>query len=177
DRDPDGDACKVPVYSTSGAADGSDSARVIRDAMRRCPHKRSPGAEIEHDPEAATGLAAGTLSQVAALLEAAEGLLAQAAANRDADEVVRDALKQLAEDANVSTDLLDEQVARLKQLARHQGGRAHPAAARAGAADPWPPRKGTQTLLESARERLDEADGFFAVATGSREKRTLVAEG
>lgn len=36
------EACSVPIFSTSGASDGSDTAAAIRRAIRRCPHCAEP---------------------------------------------------------------------------------------------------------------------------------------
>jgi hypothetical protein len=169
------DACKVPIYSTSGAADGSDTARVIRDALRKCPHDRSPVA-AEPDPEASGRLASGKLAKIAALIDAAESLVAERSARREANEVIDGALRQLAEDQDAAIDHLDEAAAQLGRRAETEHGRAYSAALRAGAGEPWPPAEGAEELAELAQRALQEAMGLIVRAASSEGIGRLEAE-
>lgn len=173
---PTQDACIVPVYSTSGAEDGSDTARVIRDALRKCPHERNPGTQVEQDPESVARLAAGKLAQIAALIEAAEALRAKEAADRAAHEAIEEALRQLAEDASATVDNLEDQTNELERLALVESGKAYAAASRANAADPWPPEDGMRELVSLARAKLAKIGGLIRAAGGSVEEGRLRAE-
>jgi len=120
ERDPDGTACKVMVLSTSGAADGSDTARVIRDAVRKCPHYLTPPVQPP-TPEAAARRASGKLAQTAALVEAAERLVTAHNSAEEAGALLEDALRQL--DQGWATDELERRIDELgnpccPQLAR-----------------------------------------------------------
>jgi hypothetical protein len=176
ERDLEQEACVVPVYSTSGTADGSDTARVIRDAVRKCPHERDFGTDGGAHPEGAARLAAGKLAQIAGLVEAAEGLLAKEAADREADDVIEDALRRLAHDIDSPIDGLDERATELERLASLESGRAYAAASRVGAADPWPPRDGARELLQLARAGFKDAVDLVAAAGGSDDEGRVAAE-
>lgn len=176
ERDPESEACKVPLYSTSGSADGSDTARVIRDAVRKCPHDRGPQAENEPSPEVAARLAAGQLAQIQALVEAMESLLAKEEALRDANNVIEGALRRLADDAGAETNSLEQQATEFERLASIEDGRALAAAYRAGAGRTWPPVEGARELLSLARTSLAAANGLVAAAAGSVDERRLAAE-
>jgi hypothetical protein len=175
-RDADRQACIVPVYSTSGADDGSDTARVIHDAVRKCPHDRDPERDDGPDPETAARIAAGTLAQLGALVEAAEALLTTEVAVREANEAIDDALDQLADDNDVTTDDLDERVARLERRAFVSAGEAYSAASRAGVVDRWPPQDGARELLRLAKDGLQDAVGLVVVAAGSDDAQKVAAQ-
>ena len=176
ERDPDGDACKVPIFSTAGAGDGSDTALVIRDAVRKCPHDRGAVADNGPDPEVAARLAAGKLAQLSALVEAAEALLAKESADRKANEVVEGALRELEHDGATRTDHLDNVVAELERLASGFDGRARAAASRAGAADPWPPHEGAWEVYRLAQTAFGEAVVLVNAAAGAEDERRVEAE-
>ncbi len=172
----DAEACVVPIYSTSGSEDGSETARVVRDAVRKCAHERHPPPEPDLDPEGAAHLATGTLSQVEALAEAGEGLLDKAVALSEAGAVLEAALGELAVDSNAAIESSDEKLAALERKAFEADGRAYAAASRAVASDPWPPDEGAQELLDQARYAYDEAARLVAHATGSSKAAALNAE-
>ena len=88
EQDREKDACKVPVYSTSGPRDGSETARAIRDAVRKCGHDRDNQTSEQVDPEAAARLAAGALVIVARLIDATRALLRKDRALKEADELL-----------------------------------------------------------------------------------------
>ncbi|HEY9564414.1 MAG TPA: hypothetical protein VIR30_11650, partial [Nocardioides sp.] len=64
-------ACTLPVFSTSGPADGSATAKKIRSMLRKCPHKT--GADDEPVEEQSLSDAEITQS-VVALVTAVDGL-------------------------------------------------------------------------------------------------------
>jgi hypothetical protein len=165
----------VPIWSTAGADDGSDTARVIRDAVRKCQHDRSQMAAFSPDPEAAARLAGGKLAEIAGLTEAAEALLAENRATQEAQEAVEEGLRRLAEDESADIGDLDERASELERQASGEDGRAYAAAARAGAHDPWPPREGARELLGLARGTLKETVGLVAGAVGSESETRLAA--
>lgn len=173
DRDPDGTACKVMVFSTSGAADGSETARVIRDAVRKCPHDLSPLAQAPA-PDTAARLASGKLAHTAALVEAAERLIASHATAKEAGMLFEDAVRRL--DQGRAADELEGRIDKLEHESRSEGYRAQVAAMRAGAADPWPPKDGARELVGLARDVLDEAQQLIAAAEGSGEEARLGGE-
>ena len=173
--DEDDTACWVFVWSTSGSADGSDTARAIRDAIRKCPHKRE-SVDQQPDAEASSRLASGKLAQVAALIESAEALLREATSRRDADEALDRALEQLEEDRNAGTGDLEQQIGDLEDLARVQQGRAYSSALRGGAGDPWPPADGARELAELAQTGLEQASELIAGAAGVSGGSRLLAE-
>jgi len=173
ERDPDGTACKVMVLSTSGAADGSDTARVIRDAVRKCPHDLTPPVQPP-TPEAAARRASGKLAQTAALVEAAERLVTAHNSAEEAGALLEDALRQL--DQGWATDELERRIDELEHEAETEGYRAQAAAIRAGAADPWPPKDGARELVNLARDVLDETQELIAAAEGSGVEARLGAE-
>ena len=173
ERDPHGTACKVMVLSTSGAADGSDTARVIRDAVRKCPHDLTPPVQPP-TPETAARQALGKLAQTAALLEAAERLVAAHNSAEEAGALLEDAVRRL--DQGRGTDELERRIYELEHKSEAEGYRAQAAAMRAGAADPWPPKDGARELVRLAREVLDETQQLIAAAAGSGEEARLGAE-
>jgi hypothetical protein len=175
EQDPDNQACKVPIYSTSGSADGSDTARVIRDAVRKCPHGRTTAA-AEPDPEAHARLASGKLAQIDALIVAAQSLASEQAARNNANEILEGALRQLEEDENAHVEHLEDEIARLESEASIVRTRAHTAALRAGFGDPWPPGDGARELLALAEAVFDETVGLIARATGTNAMTRLEAE-
>jgi hypothetical protein len=161
------------VLSTSGSADGSDTARFIRDAIRKCPHDLSPPTQTL-TPEAAAHQASGKLAQVAALVEAAERLITAHATAEEAGVLLADALRGL--DQGRATDELESRIDELERKAEDEGYRARAAAMRAGAADPWPPKEGARELVGLARNILDETQDLVAAAGGSGEEAKLAAK-
>lgn len=124
-------ACRVLVHSTSGPADGSETAKAIRKALRSCPHQ--PGAEPEVD-ELDSLTDAKIERRVEGLLGAVDGLgrrMRAAAAVEDAIE--RD-----------DVTAFDEENQRLvagdnaAQVAWAGLGRP---------VDPWPPAIGQEELV------------------------------
>jgi hypothetical protein len=175
--DLDGDACWVAVFSTSGSADGSDTARVIHDAMRKCRHQITTTAKARFDsPEAAASLAWGKAVRLDQLLEAADGLIEQAAFENAASEIMETAILRLNQDMAADTDELDEQLGELEDRAASEGGRAYAAACRAGTHDPWPPSEGACTLVRLANDVLREVVDLVSAAIGSEDEAKLLAE-
>jgi hypothetical protein len=174
--DPHNEACKVPVYSTSGAVDGSDTARVIRDALRKCPHERDADGEDSPAPDSAARLAGGTLADVARLIDAADSLLAKEVALREVGEIIEAALDQIEEDADADTREIEGVAWELERLASIEDARGLAAASQAGAADPWPPGDGARELVGLAEARLTDADDLIPMAAGTEEQQELTFE-
>jgi hypothetical protein len=174
EQDPDNEACKVPVYSTSGPEDGSETARAIRDALRKCPHDRNSQGSEPLTPESAARLAAGALAVTARLIEAAQALLRKDEALNEADDLLDAALGRL--DGGEAIDVADAVVSELEQLARVEDARGLAAAAQAGAGDPWPPADGARELFALAKERLKTAGDLVATAQVAQDERRLAAE-
>jgi hypothetical protein len=173
DLDPDRDGCTMMVLSTSGSADGSDTARFVRDAIRKCPHDLSAPAQAL-TPPAAARRGSGRLAQVAALVEAAERLITAHSTAEEAGVMLEDALREL--DHGLATDELERRIGELERKAEDEGYRARAAALRAEAADPWPPKEGARELVGLARNILDETQDLIAAAGGSGEEAHLAAE-
>lgn len=174
EQDPKNDACKVPVYSTSGPEDGSETARAIRDALRKCGHDRDANQQATPDPESASRLAAGALALVARLIDAAGALLAKERALAEAGEVIETALRRMDDDRAIVE--AEAAASELERLAAIDDARGLAAAAQAGAGDPWPPADGARELVELAVERLAAAAALIVTATGAEDEGKLGAE-
>jgi hypothetical protein len=103
------------------------------------------------------------LARAAALIEAAEELCAKAAAEARASGVIESAIRGLEAGASDVADL-EQELRAAEEIADHAARRAHTAALRVDAADPWPPAEGAQELVDQARIALDEAVGLIARA-------------
>ncbi len=174
EQDPGNDACKVPVYSTSGPEDGSETARAILDALRKCPHDRGEQGSDALAPERAGRLAAGALALTARLIEAAQALLRKDQVLNEAEDLLDAALGRLDNGAEV--DGVDAVVSELERLASVEDSRGLAAAAQAGAGDPWPPADGARELFVLATERLKAASDLVTAAKGAEEEGKLAAE-
>lgn len=173
ERDPTGAACKVPIFSTSGAKDGSNTAQAIRDAVRRCPHDRDQLDAEEPNPEVAARLAGGKLAEIARLVDAAEGLVQKDRALQAASEMIDRAAGWLIDDSDAPVDDLERQAEELERLANTADTVAFSAAAQVGVADPWPPDEGASELVALARAGLDDVAVLVATAAGSGDERKL----
>jgi len=174
EQDPDNDACKVPVYSTSGPGDGSETARAIRDAVRKCAHHRDDHGQETLDPETAARRAAGELAVVARLIEAADALLGMERALNEAESVIETALRHLDDEGAIQeAEIVASDLERIAAI-DHARGRAAAAQARAG--DPWPPVDGAEELAGLAAERLAATAELVAAAIGARDEGKLAAE-
>lgn len=174
EQDPNNDACKVPVYSTSGPEDGSETARAILDALRKCGHGRDDHAQQPPDPESASRLAAGALALVARLIDAAEALLGKERALAEAGEVIETALRRMDDHGAIVE--AEAVASELERLAAIDDARGLAAAAQAGAGDPWPPADGARELVGLAVERLAAAGALVVEATGAEDEGKLAAE-
>lgn len=166
-----GDVCIVPVYSTSGPADGSETARVILDALRKCSHMGVPSPP-PLDPETAAQLAGGVLATVARLIEAARSLLAKEQAQMESSLLIEAALGK----SDTDLDAVEVEARELEGLAAIEDSRGLAAAAQAGAGDPWPPVDGARELYGLASERLSAANDLVASAEGAEDGEKLAAE-
>lgn len=136
-----------PVYSTSGARDGSGTARVIRDAVRKCPHESAPS--VVADPDEIWRTVRAELAGVAQLLSAAEKLLEAV----DRDEAAEQLLASAA--ASESDELLREAVER-EALAASAQGQARSSAIAGGYLGPWPPQDGARELASLCEPVLNK---------------------
>lgn len=134
----DPDACSVIVLSTSGPRDGSWTAKVIDDKVKRCRHGQPAEAAPFEDEDLDRTRSDDELERrTTRLLEAAEGLRQRAEAEA--------AMEWAADEGDDATfDRQDE---------RHGEGdiRARTAWAVLGRPfDPWPPEQGIEVLLDEA---------------------------
>jgi hypothetical protein len=147
------DACKVPIYSTSGSADGSATAEVIRAALRKCPHRL--GALLVDRPST-PALEEARLVRVERLLAAALGLCVAARAARSAHASTEEAVRAWEEGRPEEAAIYEEYVLAREGEAAKEQARAHSTAAAANAADPWPPERGASDLMDQATADLEE---------------------
>lgn len=138
--------CTKSVFSTSGSADGADTARAIRKALRNCPHRDSGEVDVVSEDE---GLADPAIERmVRRLIAAADGLQRRSLATVELERAIdRDDVAAFDESSQrvVGADN-DAQIA-LTELGRP--------------VDPWPPEVGRQELLDEVERlisRVDDAD-------------------
>lgn len=172
----EGEACVVPIYSTSGPEDGSETARAIQDAIRKCPHGRREAPQDQMGAEGAAQLASGRLAQVARLIDAAGRLLGKEDALRRAEQLIDEALEHLEAGGPVEVTRVEAAAKELERLAAVEDGQALAAAAQAGRGEPWPPGKGAAELVSVAASTLAELSELTASAEGSGEEARLSAE-
>jgi hypothetical protein len=108
------------------------------------------------------------------LIEAGEELLAKADLESEAQRLFEESLRQLEKDPAATTD--ERRLRELEELARAAGGRAYSAAARAGAADPWPPIEGARELVALAEHAFGRGLEAIESADGSGEEVRLRTE-
>ena len=147
-------ACRKPVYSTSGPADGSETAKKIREALRKCPHQ-----PVDRTDD---GDALGSMSdeeiqvRVERLLLAVDGLDRRAAAEAAMDDAAeQDDLPGFEEGDRRMTEGDNTAQAAWAQLHRPL--------------EPWPPSEGR-------RELLDEAAQHVAAVSDAELKRRLTSK-
>lgn len=169
------DSCSVPIYSTSGRSDGSETARVILSALRKCTHQIPSGVR-SLDPLESADLARGKIVTTRRLLEAAESLLLKEDVLQDAAIIEAEILLKLEEDWPANIDDAVSRITRLEQLAATHDGEALAAAARANASDPWPPIQGARELRDRANESLAELSALVEEATGNSEQQRISGE-
>lgn len=174
EQDPGHVACAVPIFSTSGPADGSETARAIRDAVRKCGHHRDDLARVLRDPESAARLAAGALAVVARLIDAATALLNNERALAEAGDIIDAALERMDDDGKIVE--AETAASELERLAAIEDARARASAFQAGGGDPWPPVEGAQELVGLAVERLAAASDLLVEAMGADDEGKLAAE-
>lgn len=149
--------CSHMVLSTSGSADGSETAETIFDAMRKCVHAHGAAA---HDLIAE---AEGLLRSATRCLDAAEHLLT-AEGHR---ELLEDFLTRSVEAADEAEELLIRAVEE-EAAAEASADAAAEAASEAGLASSI----GARDLAQQADRRAAEASGLLVDAT-EREARIL----
>lgn len=179
--DPNSPSHKVPIFSSSGTADGSATARKILDALRACDHHAAAGGEpaaigLGVDPGMALWQVNDKLRVVVGLLVAAEGLVASDDSLGRAEDTETMALDLLDGDPDASIDRLDAERMDFERQAREEVQRAYSAAARVGANDPWPPPERGRTLLRSAQTALAEAAQLLSSAAGAGDTARLTVE-
>lgn len=101
------------------------------------------------------------------MLRSAESLIAQHAADQQAQRKIEEAVASLEKDPDASIEAAEEQVRRLERQAEEMGHGAYAHAARGGVADSWPPERGAQELLEQADHGLEEAARLVEGGEGS----------
>lgn len=175
DQDPDNAACKIPVWSSSGPADGSETARAIRDAVRKCPHEH-PSSVVGAEPEHAARMAGGRLSALSRLISAARDLVDEATDRQKAAETMRGALTALEQGDLDTAVALEKESERLEDQAASKNARAWAEAASVGIGKPWPPVRGAEELLEAAGEGLDALVAWIEAAEGADNHGSLIKE-
>lgn len=134
-------ACRVVVYSTSGAADGSTTAKHIKQTMRRCPHARPGSTETDSNDERSETTSAEMEWQVRRLIEAVDGLDLRALATERA----------LAAIEAGDESALDEHE-RAERRGDNQALTAFDSLGKP--VDPWPPEVAREELLDEAEHLL-----------------------
>lgn len=130
-------ACTVVVFSTSGAADGSETAREIRKALRACPHRN----DIEHAQQDAEAELSDEVieARVRRLLEAVDGLDRRERSEAGLDQAIeRDDVGAFEEHSRGLTEADNDAQIALAELGLPL--------------DPWPPSVGRAELLEEAKD-------------------------
>jgi len=166
------DACKVPIWSSSGSDDGSTTARAIDDQVRKCPHQ-SELPRTPPDPEASARLASGRLAQASALILAAEALIQEADARKDSETLLNEAISRLDRGEAETAEELERRAGELEEVATAEQRRAYTAALRADAYDPWPPADGARELATEAKAALDEAEEMIEGADPGNRTRLV----
>lgn len=139
------DACRAVVWSSSGAEDGSDTAKAIRRALRACGHGAADGSTSDAVVDEPSRSDEEIERTVMNLLEAADRLI-----RRLETEVAVAAAVDEGDD-----DSFDE--ADRDHVAADNAAMA--AVARVGrSVDPWPPEEGIGALLVEARGIASEAN-------------------
>lgn len=144
-------ACKTVVYSTSGPADGSATAREIRRALRSCPHQldqEGPGLELPtmtNDEELE--------ARIERLTEAADGLSRRADAGEAAERAIeRDDEEDFDEQERRFTDADNDALVAATGLGLP--------------IEPWPP-------LVSRAELLGEATALMEAVSDPQARQRL----
>lgn len=155
---PGAERCSTTVLSTSGSADGSETAEYINSFVGKCTHDRTATASVN-----ALADAQKLLAVAGKCLEAARSLI-DAQAHRD---LVEDYLQQSEAAAKEADALLASAVAADERAAQAQASAAHAASA-AGASVSL----GPSGLAERARDQAVEARELVA-GDASRDARML----
>lgn len=165
-------ACVVGVYSTSGARDGSDSAQVIRDALRTCPHHHEATETHEElAPEDAATEAAVLANRLRNLLTAASALLAEAEHHDEIDRLIADTMAPLAE----PTEADEERLQALEAAAASARGKGL-AMGIAARVEPWPPAEGLVEVLAIAEGVNVQLLAMISEAQGANAYSSLQGE-
>ncbi len=144
-------ACRAVIYSTSGAADGSTTAKHIKQTMRRCPHGGKDSATTETDEHEQPEPTPSEVEwQVRQLIEAVDGL----------DLRSLSAERSLAAIEAGDESALDEHE-RAERRGDNQALTAFDSLRKP--VDPWPPEVARAELLDEAehllsRGRIDAGD-------------------
>lgn len=146
--------CRKSISCTSGAADGSTTARVIDDVMRKCPHV-SDTSDAERKAEK-TPSADVLLGRIAGLLRAAELLIERDAAQQRALDLIDDDHldEDVAMDAAIDAERAATDCEQSALMATYGEGWAT-----------WPPQDGARHLVDLALALAAE----FSVALADAE--------
>jgi hypothetical protein len=136
-------ACTMPVYSTSGPADGSETAKAIRKVLRNCPHQTGTPPE---EADAVRALTDEEIErQVERLLRAVDGLNRRSQANVGVEDAIdRDDITALDEQHQCL--IVGDNDA---QIAWAQLGRP---------LEPWPPAVAIEALLTEVERLIAAVD-------------------
>lgn len=129
--------CRLLVYSTAkGPADGSDTAKVIRQAMRKCPH------QVEEPSEPARS-AAQLLRRVDSLLDACGRLRRREEAEASREVAAERGDESGFDSADAEFQLADNDAAIALEMLGYP-------------TEPWSPEKAIGELIADAQRQLDE---------------------
>lgn len=166
------DACKVGVFSSAGARDGSDTAQVIRDALRGCSHDRETvDPESELDPDVAATEAKVRLARLRNLLTSASALLAEAEQHREIDRL----LAEVTTPPREPTEADEAQLRALEDRAARDQGKGLAMGTAAGVV-PWPPDEGCAEVLRIAEAVKTQVTALISRAEGHEDHGSLHTE-
>ncbi len=137
-----GHPCKISVFSTSGANDGSDTANHIRSLVNKC----SKLEKTENSNDSSAGILRACIdieadvAKLTHLVAAAERLVKREEHERQFEAALA------VDDLQVALD--NEDAATVAEA----DALGHAAAAGGHPTDPWPPAEGRQRLITEARD-------------------------
>lgn len=147
------DPCEVSIHSTSGSGDGSTTAGVVRDLVRKCPH-RSTDTRDELQVDSVCPELSMRLDDCGRILDAVEELMAR-------DEYVREFEQQLDQSTTDGDEHFFAAV-ELESLAAIAEQQSLAMVAEVRNVDDWPPAEGAGELLADVAITLDDASSRLA---------------
>lgn len=137
--------CKIPVFSTSGPADGSETAKNIRRGLKKCPHY----ADVPVDVNVNVNV------NVNEALRNTEQLLRSIVDLRRADAHENDAIALQDRYLETGDETLEVAAFEALEAAEEARRRAHDAALRGEYYSDWRPDDARSDLIESAVQWLE----------------------